>query len=306
VSETFISRQLQHNVAVDIQASHDILFAAAGNSHQLVGGNGNLTLDAANDIIFSADNYVIETKSGAVTVTAGGDIGAPGHCLSLVSGGPGVDAAGDILLTAGGDIFVGTATATAAGKGKVTAVFSANAGGDFSASGLIDVVAAAQGKGTQQASAGIHITAGNLLTLHGLTDLASVQSRGPGANLTAIADVGLAGHDVTDSGNMTILASLAGHAGQAVAGDADLILQAASNLTIDGNLTLLAAASFAKAGSVLAHGTANIGAGHMTVNGAIVVAASALNAGKGGANGAVGGRLPRCPWRQPQLGRCQG
>ena len=55
VSEAFISKQLRHNVSVDIQASHDIVFAAAGNSHVLVGGNGNLTLDAANDIIFNAE-----------------------------------------------------------------------------------------------------------------------------------------------------------------------------------------------------------------------------------------------------------
>ena len=64
VSEAFISKQLRHNVSVDIQASHDIVFVAAGNSHMLVGGNGNLTLDAANDIIFSANDYVIETRSG--------------------------------------------------------------------------------------------------------------------------------------------------------------------------------------------------------------------------------------------------
>ncbi len=91
-----------------------------------------------------------------------------------------MNAAGDILLTAGNDIYVDTITATASRKGKVTASFSADAGGTFSAAGLIDVEAMAKGKGSQQASAGIHITAGNDIILHGLTDLASVQSRGKG------------------------------------------------------------------------------------------------------------------------------
>ena len=217
ISEAFISKQFRHNVAVDIQASHDIVFAAAGNSHVLVGGKGNLTLDAANDIIFNANDYVIETRRGAVTLTAGGDIGDPIHRLSVVSGdgnhGPGVNTAGDILLTAGNDIYVDTITATASRKGKVTASFSANAGGDFSAAGLIDVEAVAQGKGSQQASADIHITAGNDIILHGLTDLASVQSRGKGGNLSAIGGVDLTGNIVTETGNVTVQATVAGRSG---------------------------------------------------------------------------------------------
>ena len=284
ISEAFISKQLKHNVSVDIQASHDIVFAAAGNSHVLVGGKGNLTLDAANDILFSANDYAIETKTGAVNLTAGGDIGAPDHRLSLISSksGPGIDAAGNILLTAGDDIYVGTIASNAGGKGHARALFSANAGGTFSAAGLIDVEAVTKGKGSQQASAGVKITAGNDLILHGLTDLASVQSRGKGSNLVAVADVDLTGHDVTDTGNMTVLASVAGRTAHAVSANADLSLQAASDLRIDGNLALAAAADLSKADSIAAHGLANLGAGNnMTVNGAIDVEALGSDRGLG-------------------------
>jgi filamentous hemagglutinin family protein len=285
ISEAFISKQLRHNVAVDIQASHDIVFAAAGNSHVLAGGNGNLTLDAANDIIFNVNDYVIETRSGAVTLTAGGDIGDPARRLSVVSGegnhGPGVNAAGDILLTAGNDIYVDTITATASRKGKVTASFSANAAGDFSAAGVIDVEAMAKGKGSQQASAGIHITAGNDIILHGLTDLASVQSRGKGGNLTAIGDVDLIGNNVTDTGNVDVQAAIAGRVAHSVLANANLLLTAASAVQINGNVTVAALANLSRADSVSAHALTELGGNDVTVAGAINVAALASDRGTG-------------------------
>ncbi len=243
VSEAFISKQLRRNVSVDIQASHDIVFVAAGNSHMLVGGNGNLTLDAANDIIFSAGNYVIETKVGAVTLTAGGDIGAPGHRLSVISGegnhGPGVNVAGDILLTAGNDIYVDTITAKASGKGLVTALFSADAGGTFSAAGLIDVGVLAKGPGGQTANAEVDITAGNTLTLHGLKDVASAQEVGIAGNAIAHANLGLLAGSVIDDGNMTVFATVRGKSGHSFSADAELA--ASANLVqIDGQLDVIA------------------------------------------------------------------
>jgi hypothetical protein len=287
ISEAFISKQLRHNVAVEIQASHNIVFAAAGNSHVPAGGNGNLTLDAANDIIFNANDYVIETRGGGVTLTAGGDIGDPAHRLSVVSGdgnnGPGVNAAGDILLTAGNDIFVDTISATASRKGKVTASFSANVGGTFSAAGVIDVEAAAQGPGAQQASADIHITAGNDIILHGLTDLASVQSRGKGGNLSAIGGVDLAGNNVTDTGNVIVQATVAGRVGHSVLTDANLAIEAASAAQINGNVAVAALADLTSAALVAAHAMTDAGGNFVAVSGAVNVEALASDRGNGNA-----------------------
>jgi len=194
-----------------------------------------------------------------------------------------VNAAGDILLTAGNNIFVDTITATASRKGKVTASFSANAGGDFSAAGVIDVEAIALGPGAQQASADIHIAAGNDIVLHGLTDLASVQSRGKGGNLTAIGDVNLAGNNVTDTGNVTVQATVAGRVAHSVLSDANLVLQAASATQINGNVAVAALADLSSADLVAAHAMTDVGGNNVTVSGDVNVEALASDRGSGNA-----------------------
>ena len=201
-----------------------------------------------------------------MTLTAGGDIGAPGHRLSVVSGegnhGPGVNAAGDILLTAGNDIYVDTITATASRKGKVTASFSADAGGTFSAAGLIDVEAIAKGPGAQTANAEVDITAGNTLTLHGLKDVASAQEVGIAGNAIAHANLGLLAGNVIDDGNMTVFATVRGKSGHSFSADAELA--ASANLVqIDGQLDVTAKTDVSSGELVIARAVTQIGGDHV-------------------------------------------
>ena len=160
VSENFIGNQLNHYVAVDIEASHNILFNAVGSTHVLHGGNGNLTIGAGSNILFDAKTYEIRTQKGFVHLTAGESIGDPGHRLSVV-GGTGVTQAGNIVLKAtAGDIYLDDVTVRSGGY-RVHALFSAQAGGDINATGLIDVEAHGSGAGVPSAHAIVNINAGH-------------------------------------------------------------------------------------------------------------------------------------------------
>ncbi len=46
IGTDFIENQLQHTVNVNLAADHNVFFDALADDHQLVGGNGNLTITA--------------------------------------------------------------------------------------------------------------------------------------------------------------------------------------------------------------------------------------------------------------------
>ncbi|HZT18600.1 MAG TPA: filamentous hemagglutinin N-terminal domain-containing protein [Dongiaceae bacterium] len=282
ISEGFISRQLKHDVSVEIQASHDILFNAPGGGHVLTGGDGNLTLDAGSDILFSAASYRIQTRGGDVTLAAGGSIGSPSHRLSIVSGsskgGPGVDAAGNIVLTAGDNIYLGQITSKDHGK-AAAAAFSASAGGDFSAAGPINVEAFAAGPGTQQANARVHITAGSDIVLHGLQDIATAHGVG---HALAEADVELRAGSVTDAGDMSISAAVRGRSGHSFSADAELAASA-DRIQIDGQLDVTASADVSKGDLVIARAATLLEGADLRVTGAAEDEALASDHGVGAA-----------------------
>src|SRR4029077_14864103 len=145
---------LQNGVSFVASAANQVIMQDLSDN-VLQGGAGNLTLTAGNAIVFKGTNDQIVTRSGNITMTAGaggiGVVGGIGHTVALISGAPGLDHAGNIVLTAtaGGNINVKNVTMKASGSGNQTALFSANAGGNFTAAGPIDVEAVAKGAGAQ-------------------------------------------------------------------------------------------------------------------------------------------------------------
>ena len=188
--------------------------------------------------------------------------------MALISGAPGLDHAGNIVLTAtaGGNINVKNVTMKASGSGNQTALFSANAAGNFTAAGLIDVEAVAKGAGAQTANAQIDITAHDTLTLHGLKAFASASEQGGGGNLAALAGADLTARVLNDQGNASAQAVMGGHSGLRFNALANLTVDATNALRISGR-TMVAASgdihsvSFAKANALadLNGGDINIG-----------------------------------------------
>src|SRR5579872_193510 len=131
ISESFIHGKLAAGTAVNLVAQHNVVFTAAGPSHALIGGKGNLLVQAdTGNIDFVAANYEIRTGSGNITFNApDGSIGDASHRLSVVSGAgldmPGVTQAGDVVLNAGQGIVLGNVTvkSVAGGGGNRAAIF---------------------------------------------------------------------------------------------------------------------------------------------------------------------------------------
>src|SRR5262249_29566750 len=155
-------------------------------------------------------------------------VGGHGHTVDLIAGGPGVDQAGNIVLSTvnGGDIDVKRVTVHSTGDSAVHALFSAHAAGNFSAAALIDVEAVAQGHGAQVADAQIDITAGNAVTLHGFRAIASASEQGGGGNVAALAGADLHARTVNDQGNASVAAHMAGHSGFSFDAQANLSVAA--------------------------------------------------------------------------------
>ena len=264
VSEAFISNQLGHNIGVSIVATHNVDFLATGANHVLQGGGGNFTVTAGDNILFHANDYEIRTGRGNVTLTAmSGDIGDASHRLSLVSSAPGISQAGDIRLTAGNDMFLGNVTVRSGGTGifgagNFHALFSANAGGSFSAAGVIDVGAKAKGSGAQGANAQVHISAGSDLVLHGVKALASASEFGGGGNVGATAHVDLDGLRVVDHGNASAAAVIGGHSGHNFRAGADLTVHAEGQIQIDGNVAVAARGNVFSVDTATVHALAQL------------------------------------------------
>ena len=89
--------------------------------------------------------------------------------MSADDAGAGVTQAGDIVLTATGDIHVHNVQVKSSGGSVFTAKFSASAGHNFIASGDISVQAVAHGDRPKQASATANIFAHNNIVLHNVT-----------------------------------------------------------------------------------------------------------------------------------------
>ncbi len=284
VNEHFVEQQLQANHNVTLAADHDIAFAGGTNATFIMhGGAGNLKILAGTgDVSFKAADYIFRTGAGDVSLTAGGSIGDPAHRLSVVSGVgadlPGVTQAGDIKLkTTTGNIFVRTVTAKASGNSQFTALFSASAGHNFNAGGLIDVEAHASGIGAQRADAEIHINAHNNILLHGITDSANAFEPFGGGNVFANAIVTLNGQRVTDSGNLTLDAEVAGASGFSFLANADLTINDAGFVQITGGVVdVTAKANVFSASSVNANAKVHFNDDGQIALSSIDVEASAL------------------------------
>ena len=271
IGEKKLEKILQNGVNFSASAANQIVMQDLSDN-VLQGGGGNLSLTAGNAVVFKGTNDKIVTGSGNITMTAGaggiGVIGGVGHTVGLISGVPGLDHAGNIMLTAtlGGDIRVKNVTIDASGSGGQTALFLANAGGKFDAAGPIDVQAVAKGTGAQTANAQIDITAHDTLTLHGLKAFASASEQGGGGNLAALAGADLTARVVNDQGNASVQAVMGGHSGLRFNALADLTVDGADAIRISGR-TMVAASgdihsvSFAKANALadLTGGDINIG-----------------------------------------------
>jgi len=235
----------------------------------LQGGAGNLTLTARNAIVFQGVNDKIVTGKGNITLKAGaGGIGValgPGHTVSIVSGGPGVTQAGDIVLktTGGGSIKVKGVSIKSSGSGNEVAVFQANAAGNFSASGLIDVEAVAKGVSAQLADADINISAGNALTLHGIKSLASASEHGGGGNVAALADANLKAKAINDQGNASVTAAMGGHSGLTFDATANFKANATNSLRISGRTLAAATANLFSVSFENVNALASLHAGHL-------------------------------------------
>src|SRR6516162_5425847 len=269
VTQKFVQKQLANGVDVHGSAVNQVIVQDLANN-VLQGGAGNLTLTAGNAIVFQGVNDKIVTGAGDITMTAGaGGIGealGPGHTVSIVSGGPGVSQAGDIVLktTGGGSIKVKSVTVKSSGAGShVNAIFQANAAGNFSASGLIDVEAVAKGVGAQQANADIDITAGKTLTLHGIKSLASASEHGGGGNVAALVDAELNAKAINDQGNASVTAAMGGHSGLRFDAFASLTANATNTLRISGRTLAAATANVFSVSFEKVNAFANLHAGHL-------------------------------------------
>jgi hypothetical protein len=204
-----------------------------------------------------------------MTAGAGGIgiAGGFGHTVALISGAPGLDHAGNIVLTAtgGGNIRVKSVTIDASGAGSQTALFLANAGGDFAATGVIDVEAVAKGPGAQTANAQIDITAHDTLTLHGLRAFASASEQGGGGNLAALAGADLTARVVNDQGNASAQAVMGGHSGLRFNALADLTVDATNAIRISGRTLVAATGDIHSVSFANANALASLDGGHINI-----------------------------------------
>ena len=240
VSEAYITNQLNHYVAVDIEASHNILFNAPGSTHVLHGANGNLTVGAASNVLFNAKTYEIQTQKGFVHLNAGNSIGDPNHRLSIVSG-TGVTQAGDIVLKAtAGDIYLDDVSVKSGGY-RIHALFSAQAGGTIDAVGPIDVEAHGTGAGVPSGHAILNLTAGGDARIDDILLVGSAVGHSP----TGRADLSLrANGNIDIAGSLDLLANAISSNGGGRA-DANALVQAgigdgSGDVTVAGPLRLAA------------------------------------------------------------------
>ena len=92
IGSDFIEHQLNSNVSLTLQASHNVEFQTLADDHQLVGGRGNFTVNAgfgggvAGNIVFDGTNDAIVQGAGFIHMTAnGGNIGSSGHAMTLIT-----------------------------------------------------------------------------------------------------------------------------------------------------------------------------------------------------------------------------
>ena len=271
IGEKKLEKILQNGVNFVASAANMIIMQDL-TDNVLQGGGGNLTLNAGNAIVFNGVNDKIVTGSGNITMTAGaggiGIAGGFGHTVALVSGGaPGVDQAGNIVLstTSGGNIRVKNVTIKSSGAGDLHALFSANAGGNFSATGPVDVEVVAKGVGAQTANAQIDITAHDTLTLNGLRAFASASEQGGGGNLAALAGADLTARVVNDQGNASAQAVMGGHSGLRFNALADLTVDATNAIRISGRTLVAATGDIHSVSFANANALASLDGGHINI-----------------------------------------
>ena len=183
------------------------------------------------------------------------------------------------------------------GGSHFTALFSANAGGDFNASGDINVQAHAHGLTQQTADATVNIFAHNNISLHNLTVTALATENGfGGSSAQAAANLLLEAH----SGNLGATGNIVDHAFAAAAGtdqataNAQANILAFNNIDIGGNLAVTASANDLRSLATSANAVANLQVdashGHVNVGGDIDV--SAIAHSSGGTTSAMAATLP--------------
>src|SRR6266481_462722 len=299
IGEFFLQNQLRHNVSVSLVANQNVEFQALTSDHRMVGGNGNLSITAGattiGNIVIDGTNDAIVQGAGFIHMNAnGGFIGDASHALSLTTGisnsvaAQGVTQAGDIVLNAGTDIFVKNVNILSSGGNNLplTALFSAHAGGNFTAVGDINVQAHAHGLTQQTADATVNIFAHNNISLHNLTVTALATENGlGGSSAQAVANLQLQ----AQSGNLNVTGNVVDHAFASAAGtdqataNAQANILAFNNIDIGGNLAVTAAANELNHSGSGVNASANLQVdathGHVNVGGDIDVSAIAHSSG---------------------------
>ena len=251
----------------------------------LLGGNGNLTLDAANDIIFNAKTYEIQTQKGFVHLNAG-NISAIPTIASASSPAPASPrrAISSLKVTTG-DIYLDDVSVKSGGY-RIHALFSAQAGGTIDAVGPIDVEAHGTGVGVPSGHAILNLTAGGDARIDDIVLVGSAVGNSP----TGRADLSLrANGNIDIAGSLDLLANAISSNGGGRA-DANALVQAgigdgSGDVTVAGPLRLAAwGVQRAASGNreIIATADLVIDAGSLhgdVAYGSLAVTANALNNG---------------------------
>jgi len=273
INEHWLANALDHGSSITLAASNNITFKGTNpaNDFVLLGNDGNLTVIANENIVFSnVKDYEIRTGSGNVHLTANhGEIGSNGGRLSIVSGfgtdNPGlghdytgVTQAGDVVLKAGTNIFLDNVTVkTVDGASHhLHASFSADAQhGNIDIAGAVDVEASANGE-SAAAVAHVNLFAPDHIGVNGpVSVLANAHGFGDdiqaSAQLIAAQNYSHVGsHWDTDPagsihfGNAITVEARANGTTDPTSVDAVAnVLLAADDITVTGNATVKATAS---------------------------------------------------------------
>ncbi len=199
---------------------------------------------------------------------------------------PGSRAAGDIVLNAGNDIHVKDVTILSSGGSVQHALFSADAGHDFIASGNIAINAHASGP-QPSAGATVNIFAAHNAAISGdLSVTAKAASSGTG-DVSAIAKAQVVGRSVSLERGVDITASAnQPHGNGHVDALASLVLGVSAiggSVQVNSGVRVTALGEGHASDSVTANALANIQSfGNLTISGGVDIAASANDLGSSG------------------------
>jgi trimeric autotransporter adhesin len=206
--------------------------------------NGKVNLDAANDVIFSADGDVT-TVSGEIEVLAGKDNDRATGAVTMVDGTV-LNAGNDIIdIDAVGDITLGLVTTTNNGVNAVNITTTAGAIKDTADVAAVDIVTGATGRATLKAVTGIgsgdaiETSIGELDVTNATTNHIKIDEIAAGGNL----DVIKAWQTGAGTGDMVIrvlggdLTVAAGQSGVSAQGGATTLYSVTSDVLVNDTVT---------------------------------------------------------------------